>query len=552
MRELAKSLKVIPLGGLGEFGSNMMVYELDDSAIVVDCGMMFPDPSVLGVDVLIPDLAYLEMIRDKVSAVFLTHAHEDHIGALPFLSALLDVPVYGLPLTLDFVKGKLSEFKSGKVDLRRMTPRELVTAGSFEVEPIHVTHSIVDAVALAIRTPVGVVFHTGDFKFDLVPIDGRPADIGRIADYGEKGVMLLVSDSTNAISSGYSGSEADVEEALEAVFAKAPGRIFFTTFASHIHRIQIVVALAQLFERRVHFVGRSLIRTVEAAERLGYLRIPREVRVEGDRFADFDDPELVIICTGSQGEPASALARIARDDHKDIQLRADDTVIFSARTIPGNERGVMHVIDHVLRRGAEVVYEQPGTHVSGHGYREELKTMIRLTKPRSFIPIHGTLLHLVSHAKLARDMGIQEEDVFVITNGEIVEIDSERGRILEERAPAGKVFVDEEFEEVPGIVMRDRQHLGEDGFVIVVAAVDVNTGKLSRDPEIITRGVVHVDASAEILEDLRTLLIEAMAGKPEELRDIENVQEMMRSVLRRYFRKRLGRRPMILPVVWEM
>lgn len=548
------TLRVIPLGGLGEFGMNMMVYELPGSAIIVDCGMMFPDVSVLGVDVLIPDMSYVESIRDKVRGIFLTHGHEDHIGALPFLSDVVDAPVWGMPLALGFVRGRLDEIRpDSSVDLRTLELREPVEAGEFIVEPMHVTHSIVDSVALAITTPVGTIVHTGDFKLDHTPVDSRPTDVGRFAEHGQNGVVLLVSDSTNSTNEGCCGSERRVGEKFRELFSSAPGRILLTTFASHIHRIQQIADLALESGRTLHLLGRSLMRTVEIAERLGHLHIPREVRSRNGRAGEIEDRNAVIVCTGSQGEPASALARIARDEHRGVTIAPDDTVVISARTIPGNERAIMHVIDHLLRRGARVVYEEKGTHVSGHGFREELETMILLTKPRYFIPMHGTLWNLVNHAEVAKEVGIHPDDVFVATNGQVVEIGSDGGRILEERVPAGKVFVDEVFEELPSLVVRDRKHLGEDGFVIVVAAVDLNTGGLTREPEIITRGVVHVDASAEILDELRDLLVETIARIPVgDRHNIEGIQEAMRAVLKRYFRKKLSRRPMILPVVWEM
>ena len=547
------ALRIIPLGGLGEFGSNTMVYEAADSAIVVDCGMKFPDPSILGVDVVIPDLSYLASIRDKVHGVFLTHAHEDHIGAVPFLVEIVDAPVWGGPMALAFIREKFREIQpSREVVLNGLEPRVPVRAGAFSIEPIHVTHSIVDSCALAIETPAGIVFHTGDFKFDQTPVDGETTDFARIAEYGERGVRVLVSDSTGALDPGICGSEAAVRNALESLFDHSEGRLFLTTFASHIHRIQTVVDLAEEFGRHVYFVGRSLVQNVAIAEKLGHLRIPRQVR-PSSKDIDPDDQDAVIICTGSQGEPASSLARIARDENRKVSVQAGDTVVISARTIPGNERAIMHVIDHLLRRDANVVYGEPGIHVSGHGYREELKLMLRLTDPEFFVPMHGSLLHLVRHGEIARAAGVDSGKVFVMTNGHVAEIGPERGRILEESVPAGKVFVDQEFAEVPSIVVRDRRHLGEDGFVIVVAALDSTTGRLAREMEIITRGVFHVDESQELLDEVRHLLESQIekAGR-DDLRDMENVQESLRATLKRFFRKRFGRRPMILPVVWEM
>ncbi|HVT43582.1 MAG TPA: ribonuclease J [Thermoanaerobaculia bacterium] len=547
-------LRIIPLGGLGEIGMNLMVYELADSMIAVDCGMMFPDASTLGVDVVIPDMTYLFDNAAKLSAVFLTHGHEDHIGALPFLADRIRAPVYGMPLTLGFVRDKLEEFGIAKdVELRELRPRELVEAGSFRVEPITVPHSIVDAVAFGIDTPIGKIVHTGDFKFDQTPVDGKRADLARLARWGEEGVLVLVSDSTNAVVAGYTPSERTVGRAFEGIFAQASGRIIVTTFASHIHRIQQIVDLASKRGRVVHFVGRSIVDNVETAERLGHLRIPNTVR-PGGRDPDEEPHRTVIVTTGTQGEPTSALARMALNEHRAIQLRQGDTVIISARTIPGNERAVAHVIDHIYRRGANVLYhETSDIHVSGHGAEEELRLMMSLTKPRYFVPMHGTMRHMTLHARLAETMGIAAEDIFVVVNGSVVEIGPAAGRVLDERVPSGKVFIDQQFEEVANVVIRDRQHLAEDGFVIAVLAVDLRTGMLAREPEIITRGFVHVDASTEILDEVRGLLsamfTEMRAGEPQ---DTEMIQEKTRALLKRYFRKKLNRRPMILPVIWEM
>ncbi|MHB0968430.1 MAG: ribonuclease J [Thermoanaerobaculia bacterium] len=547
-------LRIIPLGGLGEFGMNIMVYAYGDDLIVVDCGMMFPDAGILGVDAVIPDMTWLFERADDVRAIFLTHGHEDHIGATPFLLEKVKAPVYGTPLTVGFVRDKLREFDMlDQADVRLMTPREIIDAGPFKVEPIHVTHSIVDAVALAIRTPRGTIIHTGDFKIDQTPVDGKPTDLSRIAAYGEEGVLLLVSDSTNAVYEGYSKSERRVSAGLDRIFGEAKGRIVVTTFASHIHRIQQIVDLTKKHKRKIYFLGRSVVDNVDTAERLGWMHIPRSVRPSSAKTVDEAPMQTVIVTTGTQGEPSSALARIALNEHKAVQLEPGDTVIISARTIPGNERAVTHVIDHIYRRGAEVRYDDTSDiHVSGHGLSEELKLMINLARPQHFVPMHGTLRHLVHHARLAEATGIRRDRIMVITNGEVIEIDDMGARIASEGVPTGKVFVDQQFEEVAGIVVRDRQHLAEDGFVIVVAALDRN-GKLAREPEIITRGFVHVDESGDILNEVRELLTAMFSdSSAEELRDAEIVQEKMRSLLKRYFRKTLNRRPMILPVVWEM
>lgn len=544
----APSIRVIPLGGLGEIGMNLMVYECGDEAILVDCGMMFPDAATLGVDVIVPDMTYLFDNPSKFKALFLTHGHEDHIGAVPFLVEKVQLPVYGMPLAIGFVKDKLEEFGIEDVDLRTIQPRDVIEAGSFTVEAIRVTHSIVDALGFAIRTPAGTIIHTGDFKIDHTPVDAKPTDLARFAHHGEEGVTLLVSDSTNALVPGHGPSEKTVGSGLDQIFVNAQGRILVTTFASHIHRVQQVIDLARKHRRKVALIGRSLVDNVETAERLGYLRFPREARASS---TDLPARDLVVMTTGTQGEPSSALSRIAIGEHKQVSVEKGDIVVISARTIPGNERAVSHVIDHLYRRGAEVVHhEQADIHVSGHACQEELRLMINLTKPKFFIPMHGTLRHLIHHSRLAEQAGVPHGAV--ITNGQVAEIDGTAIRVLDERVPQGKVFIDSEAEEVPDVVVRDRQHLAEDGFVIVVLAVD-SDGRLIRDPEIITRGLVHVDASQDMLGELRKMLVGMFdeSGR-EELRDSDLLQEKVRAMLKRYFRKSMGRRPMILPVIWEM
>ncbi|HEX8253803.1 MAG TPA: ribonuclease J [Thermoanaerobaculia bacterium] len=544
----APKLRVIPLGGLGEIGMNLMVYECGDDAILVDCGMMFPDAATLGVDVIVPDMTYIFENASKFKALFLTHGHEDHIGAVPFLVERLPLPVYGMPLALGFVADKLEEFGIEEIELRAIMPRDVVEVGSFRVEAIRVTHSIVDALGYAITTPAGTIIHTGDFKIDHTPIDAKPTDLARFAHYGEQGVTLLVSDSTNALVPGHGPSEKSVGSALDRVFANVQGRILVTTFASHIHRVQQVIDTARKHRRKVLLIGRSLVDNVETAERLGYIRFPREARASS---ADLNPKDLVIMTTGTQGEPSSALSRIAIGEHKQVSVEKGDVVIISARTIPGNERAVSHVIDNLYRRGAEVVHhEQTDVHVSGHACEEELKLMINMTRPKFFIPMHGTLRHLIHHARLAKEAGVRHG--VVITNGQVAEIDGRTINVLEERVPQGKVFIDSEAEEVPDVVVRDRQHLAEDGFVIAVLAVDSNA-RLIRDPEIITRGLVHVDASKDILDEVRQMLVGMFDESPgDELRDSDLLQEKVRALLKRYFRKTMGRRPMILPVVWEM
>jgi ribonuclease J len=544
----AAPLRVIPLGGLGEIGMNCMVYECGDEAILVDCGMMFPDAATLGVDVIVPDMTYLFDNASKIKAVFVTHGHEDHIGALPFLVERLPLPVYGMPLALGFVSDKLDEFNIHDIELRTIMPRDVVEVGSFRVEAIRVTHSIVDALGYAITTPAGTVIHTGDFKIDHTPIDAKPTDIARFAHYGEQGVLLLVSDSTNALVPGHCPSEQVVGGALGEIFSNAPGRVIVTTFASHIHRVQQIIDTARKYRRKVLLIGRSLVDNTETAERLGYLKFPREARASSSDFAPRD---LVILTTGTQGEPSSALSRMAVGEHKQVSIEEGDVVIISARTIPGNERAISHVIDNLYRRGAKVVHhESADIHVSGHACQEELKLMLNLTRPKFFIPMHGTLRHLIHHARLAEAVGVPHGTV--ITNGQVAELDGATIQVLEERVPQGKVFIDSQAEEVPDVVVRDRQHLAEDGFVIVVVAID-SDGRLIRDPEIVTRGLVHVDACQDMLDEVRRLLVGMLTESPaSELRETDILQEKMRALLKRYFRKNMGRRPLILPVIWEM
>ncbi|HEX9493538.1 MAG TPA: ribonuclease J, partial [Thermoanaerobaculia bacterium] len=413
------TLRVIPLGGLGEIGMNLMVFEYGDAMIVVDCGMMFPDAATLGVDVIVPDMTYLFENAAKLKAIFLTHAHEDHIGAIPFLVDRVRVPIYGMPLTLGFVRDKLEEFALDDVELRAIMPRNVVEAGPFRVEAIRVTHSIVDSLAFAIRTPAGTIIHTGDFKIDHTPIDNHSTDLAALARYSEEGVLLLLSDSTNALVEGHCPSERSVGGALSAAFANAPGRVIITTFASHIHRIQQVIDLARKHGRKVMMIGRSLVDNTETAERLGYLNIPRDARANG---SEVDPRKIVILTTGTQGEATSALSRMAVGEHNQIEIVRGDTVIVSARTIPGNERAVAHMIDNLYRRGAEVItWDTADVHVSGHACQEELKLMLNLTRPKFFIPIHGTLRHLVHHARLAERIGVPHG--VVITNGKVAEIE---------------------------------------------------------------------------------------------------------------------------------
>lgn len=545
----APKLRVIPLGGLGEIGMNLMVYECGEDAIIVDCGMMFPEAITLGIDVIIPDMTYIFENAAKFRAVFLTHAHEDHYGALPFLLERLLIPVYAKPLTIALMREKLTEWDLDDVaDLRAMTDREPVTAGVFKVEAIHVTHSTVDSVAYAIETPLGVVVHSGDFKLDPSPLDDKPTDVERLAHYAERGVLLLLSDSTNILYPGSCPSERAVTEPLTDIVESAPGRVIVTTFSSHLHRIQQVIGIGERKGRPVDVLGRSMIRNVAVAERLGYLRRRYNPVVSPERAA-----RGVIVLTGSQGEPRSALARASVNENRQLQLGPGDTVVFSARMIPGNEKPIGRLIDNIFRRGADVIaHERPHIHSSGHAYRDELRDLILRLRPKYFIPVHGTLQFMTHHARLAEAAGVARENTVVIVNGSIAEISEQRCRVFENAVPHGKVFIDAEAGHVPELVVRDRRHLSEDGFVIVITAVD-SDGNLVRQPEIVTRGVLHVDASEDRLRHIREGLTGMLhSAHHDELTDQLLLSEKIRAWTKRYFRKEMGRRPMIVPVIWEM
>jgi ribonuclease J len=542
-------LRVIPLGGLGEIGMNLMVYECGEDAIIVDCGMMFPEAITLGIDVIIPDMTYIYENAAKFKAVFLTHAHEDHYGALPFLLERLLIPVYGKPLTIALMREKLTEWDLDVVaDLRTLKDHEPVDAGVFKVEAIHVTHSTVDSVAYAIETPLGVIIHSGDFKLDESPLDDKPTDLSRLAVYAERGVVLLLSDSTNILFPGSCPSERAVTQPLSEIVESAPGRVIVTTFSSHLHRIQQVMSIAENRGRSLEIFGRSMLRNTEVAERLGYLRRRRTFVSSLDHAR-----RGVVLVTGSQGEPRSALARAAVNENRKLQLGPGDTVVFSARIIPGFERPIQRLIDNIHRHGADVIaHEHPHVHSSGHAYRDELRDLIVMLRPKYFIPVHGTLRFMIHHARLAHAAGVAEERTLVIVNGSVVEFDGQRCTIAESAVPHGKVFIDSESGQVPELVVRDRRHLATDGFVMPIVVVD-RDGNVVRDPDILTRGVLHVDASQDRLSDIRAGLCRLLAESDRaELIDQGVLTEKVRAWTKRYFRKEMGRRPLVVPVVWEM
>jgi ribonuclease J len=545
-------LELIPLGGLGEFGMNMMVIACGDTAIVVDAGVMFPEPELLGVDLIIPDLRQLRQYR--VSALVLTHGHEDHIGAVAHVLPYISGPVYGTPLTLALVEPKLEELGAGARErLRRIKPRDRVTVGPFTIEFLRVTHSIPDCVALAIHTPRGVVIHTGDFKIDQTPLDGEHVDFHRLAELGAAGVLVLLADSTNVDRKGFTGSEVEVVDAFEEIFTSATGRIVVAMFASSLYRMQILVDLAAQFDRRVAFVGRGVVENSEIAQRLGYLRIPAGVQIRDSEVKSFPAQDVVCICTGSQGEPQAALARIAIDDHRFVKLDPDDVVVFSSREIPGNEKAIGRVMNHVARRKAEVVYEGlKHVHVSGHGSEEELKLILSLVRPRYFVPIHGEYRQLARHASIARRVSRQSQ-VLLAENGDVLRFDADGGR-LADKVPAGRILIDGTHSgEVGDEVLRDRRHLAGDGLVVPVVAISKQAGTLEETPDVITRGFV-LDARTEaLLKDIPSLLISILnEASIEERTDPGLIKEKIRVNLQRFFRKRSGLRPLVLPVIMEI
>ena len=551
-----ESLKVIPLGGLGEIGLNMMAMEYGDSIIVIDCGLMFPEDYMLGIDIVIPDVSYLKANREKVKAFIITHGHEDHTGALPFILRDVNAPIYATALTLGLIEEKLAEFDLLKsTTFETVRPRDRVSIGPFDIEFIRVSHSIVDGCGLAIRTPVGTVVHTGDFKMDQTPVDGEVMDYARFSEYGEAGVLLFMSDSTNVEKEGYTLSEREIGYNLEEIFRKCTGRIIVASFSSNIHRIQQVIDSAAKFGRKVALNGKSMAANVRIARALGYLKAPDGLVIDLKEVDGIPHDKLVLLTTGSQGEPMSALTRMAMDNHKQIKVVKGDTVILSSKFIPGHEKAISTMMNHLYRRGAEVIYEKVSeVHVSGHASQEELKIMLNMVKPKYFLPVHGEYRHLVLHGKLARKVGIPEENVIVAEDGDVVELTADGGLVRGNKVESGRVFVDGKgVGDVSEMVLKDRGHLSQDGMVLAVVAINNSTGEIVYGPEIITRGLVHEDESPELIENAKAVILEAMnsintEAKTEQL----EVNEEVRRALRRYFNKTLERRPVILPVIIEI
>jgi ribonuclease J len=547
-------LRIIPLGGLGEFGLNMMLLECGDAAIAIDCGLMFPGADLLGIDLVIPDVAYLLERKDRLKGIVLSHAHEDHVGALPYILNHFSVPIFGTRLTLGLINNRLREHDlDNTADLREITAGRPWEIGPFQVEGIRVTHSLMDCLALAIETPVGTVIHTGDFKIDNTPMEGEMFDFQRFAAYGEKGVLLLLSDSTNVERSGYTPSEREVGRNLEQIFRESGGKILVSTFSSSIPRIQQVVDISESCGRRIVLSGRSMIRNSQVAAELGYLRLPRSFMTENESWRELPAERLTFLTTGSQGEPLSVLHRVALDDHKSIKIDPGDTVILSSKFIPGNEKTISNLINHLYRRGAEVHYEKVSEiHVSGHASQEELKTMLQLTRPRYFVPIHGEYRHLVRHRKLAQDVGVPEDHCFILEDGDVLEMTATSAKKVQP-IQVGRVFVDGKgVGDVGDVVIRDRRHLSEDGMVLAVMAIHHQSGEIVAGPDLISRGFMRDEEGEEVLGQARKVVLDVLASLNRETRtDPAELQEEVRKALRRYFRKRFERHPVVLPYIIE-
>ena len=555
MAKTQSTVSLIPLGGVGEIGKNMWLVEQGNEILVLDCGVMFPDEEMLGVDLVIPDIAYLKERKGRVKAILLSHGHEDHIGALPYVLRQLNVPVYGTRLTLGLVEAKLEEHGlAGDVEMHEIKAGDVIRLGSFTVEFIHVNHSVADVVAMAITTRAGVILYATDFKFDHTPIDGKVTDLHRLAELGRAGLLCLMSDSTNAERPGYTLSERTVGETLIEVFREAEGRIVVAAFASHIHRIQQILDAAHRFGRKVCVIGRSMVKNVDIAARLGYLRVPDGILIDVDELDDHPPDEIVVISTGSQGEPMAALTRMAMNEHKRVAIERGDTVIISATPIPGNEKSVGKTINHLFKLGARVIYHAvSGVHVSGHASQEELKLMLNLTRPKFFIPIHGEYRMLATHAELARQVGIPDENIILPEIGDRIELTEQsirKGTPVE----CGRVLVDGlGVGDVGNIVLRDRQQLSQDGILIVVVSLNKQTGQVLAGPDIISRGFVYMRESEGLIDEARNVVKEALAPLASQgITEWGPIKSEVRDVLQRHLYEKTKRRPVILPIIMEV
>ena len=554
MSKIQSKLNIIPLGGLGEIGKNMTVFRYGDDIILVDAGLMFPEDDMLGIDLVIPDITYLVENKDKVKAIFLTHGHEDHIGALPYVMKQIGAPVYGTALTLGILQGRLKENGVSSEACKIIKPGDKIHAGNFKVEFIRVNHSIPDAVALAIHTPIGIIIHTGDFKFDQTPVDGQVTEFNKFAEVGDQGVLALMADSTNAERPGYTQSEKIGGQTFDDEFRYAKNRIIVATFSSNVHRIQQVVDSAVRYKRKVAVIGRSMVNVVNISMELGYLKIPEGVLIDIDESNNYTPDKIVIITTGSQGEPMSALTRMAMSDHKKVDIVPGDTVIISATPMPGNEKLVSRTIDHLYKLGADVIYEKSnGVHVSGHASQEEIKMMHNLVRPKFFIPVHGEYRHLIKHAQLAGSLGMPRENIVVGENGSIIELT--RNSIgINGRVPSGKVLVDGlGVGDVGNIVLRDRRQLSQDGIMIVVVTIDKDTCTVVSGPDIVSRGFVYVREAEGLMETAKEKVQQALDKcEQSNVSEWSVIKSAVRDSLGRFLYEKTRRRPMILPIIMEI
>ncbi|MYF56257.1 ribonuclease J [Candidatus Poribacteria bacterium] len=550
------NLSIIPLGGLGEFGLNMMVYETEQDIIVIDTGFMLPNSDMPGVDLIFPDIHYLVERQEKVRGILLTHGHEDHIGALSYVLQQIDAPVFGTQLTLSIASGRLREYGVlDKAELNAIVPGDKVSLGDFSAEFIHVTHSIPDSVAIALQTPAGVVVHTGDFKFDATPVDGKLTDIQTLARLGSEGVQLLLSDSTNANWQGQTPSERSILDSIDSIFQKTEQRLFLCTFSSSLHRLQQFIDLAVKHRRLVAVTGRSLINNIRTATELGHLKINVDYLIDARDASLYKPHEIVILSTGSQGEPRSAMSLIALDNHPFLKVEPNDTVVISARIIPGNEKTVGNVINHLLRRGVTIYHERnANVHVSGHGSSEDLKLMLNLLRPKFFVPIHGEYQNLVRHAELAESVGIARSNINVVEDGELISLTSESCEVFERQGRSGRVLVDGKPDiELEDIVLRDRIQLSQDGMVIPIIVLQSDGGAIATEPEIISRGFVYIDDSEELFTEAKDITKNVIENLTDEQRqETETVQDEVRTVLRKFFSKQMQRSPLVLPVVMRV
>lgn len=550
----SNKLKIIPLGGLHEIGKNMTVIEYRDDIIIVDCGMTFPEDEMLGIDVVIPDVTYLVENKNRIRGLVLTHGHEDHIGAIPYVVKKLDMDIYGTPLTIGLLENKYKEHNLSKKRLHVVNAGDTVKLGKMEVEWIRVDHSIPDSTALAIKTPLGYVYHSGDFKIDMTPISGKPIDLARISEIGRKGVVAMIGESTNVLREGYTMSESKVGETFNRLFMQlTENRIIIATFASNVYRVQQIINSAEKYGRKVVLSGRSMVNVTETAVRLGQLKVKKGTFVDIRDMSKYDDSELVLITTGSQGEPMSALTRIAYGEHRKIRLTPNDAIILSANPIPGNETDVSKVINRLLESGSEVIYETLSEiHVSGHACQEELKLILNLVNPKYFIPAHGEVRHQMKHAEIAEQMGIKPENIFIMENGNCLEIGQDGAKLVGD-VPSGNVLVDGlGIGDVGNIVLRDRKHLAEDGLVIVVVSIS-SSGEIISGPDIISRGFVYVRESGDLIEDSKSVVKKVLdSSTKKQLKDWTTLKTEIREELKSFIFQATKRNPMILPIIMEV